>query len=280
MRAREPHVQGAGALLVSETGIVDFGQVAAALGARLRDLGVEIALDCRVRAVRRDTGGLALETSQGVVRGRFLVGCAGLHADRVARLCGVDPGVTIVPFRGEYWQLRPERRHLVRHLVYPVPDPRFPFLGVHFTRRIGGAIEAGPNAVLATAREGYRRTQFSFGDVRELIVSGGFRRLVRRHWRQALVEQHRSWSRRAFVGALQKLVPELRPADVIPGGSGVRAMALDPQGQLVDDFHFVEAEGMIHVLNAPSPAATACLAIGRDIAARAVQRFRLQSPAR
>jgi L-2-hydroxyglutarate oxidase len=203
------------------------------------------------------------------VEGRVLVGCAGLESDRVARLAGLEPGVAIVPFRGEYWMLAPGRAHLVKNLIYPVPDPAFPFLGVHFTRRIAGGIEAGPNAVLALAREGYTRTSFDPRDAWDVARWPGFWRMARKHWRAGLAEQWRSLSRRAFARACAALVPEIAEADLTPGGAGVRAQAIARDGSLVDDFAIVEAERMVHVVNAPSPAATASLAIGEEIAARA-----------
>jgi L-2-hydroxyglutarate oxidase len=212
------------------------------------------------------------------VRCRYVIACAGLQADRVARRCGVDPGVRIVPFRGEYWELAPERRGLVRNLIYPVPDPRFPFLGVHFTRKISGAVEAGPNAVLALRREGYRKTSFSLRDTAAVLSAPAFWRLAARYWRTGMAEMWRSASRRAFARALQRLVPEVTAADLRPGGAGVRAQALDDAGNLLDDFHIVEADRQIHVLNAPSPAATASLAIGEHLARLAAERWSL--PAR
>jgi L-2-hydroxyglutarate oxidase len=205
----------------------------------------------------------------------LLVNCGGLQSERVARLCGIDPGVQIVPFRGEYYELVPERRSLVRNLIYPVPDPRFPFLGVHFTRMVNGGVEAGPNAVLAFRREGYTRTSFSLRDAAEMFGYPGFWKMAAKYWTMALGEWHRSFSKRAFVKALQGLVPELRDEDVHPSGAGVRAQALDPRGGLLDDFRIVEADRMVHVLNAPSPAATASISIGRSIAEMATRSFGL-----
>jgi len=190
-------------------------------------------------------------------------------------MCGLDPGLQIIPFRGEYYELISNRQSLVRNLIYPVPDPRFPFLGVHFTRMIHGGVEAGPNAVLAFRREGYRRSSFSARDTLSLFGYGGFWRMARRYWRTGLGEFYRSLSKQAFVKALQRLIPELRFEDVRPAGAGVRAQALGPGGSLVDDFRIVEADRMIHVLNAPSPAATASLSIGRTIADMAVRDFGL-----
>ena len=199
--------------------------------------------------------------------------CGGLQSDRVARLCGVDPGVRIVPFRGEYYELIASRQFLVKNLIYPVPDPTFPFLGVHFTRMIGGGVEAGPNAVLAFKREGYRKTDFKIRDMTDTLGYGGFWKMAGRCWKTGVGEMWRSFSKHAFVKALQRLLPELRDEDVKPGGSGVRAQAMDPSGKLLDDFHVVRAPRMIHVLNAPSPAATSSLRIGKAIAEMATQHF-------
>jgi L-2-hydroxyglutarate oxidase len=246
IREREPHIRGIAGLWVPQTGIVDYTAVAEAFGRIVTKRGGEIRLQSRVTRVIRTSEGLVLETAQGEVQARNLVNCAGLQSDRFARLCGVDPQLQIVPFRGEYYELIPERQGLIRNLVYPVPDPRFPFLGVHFTRMVRGGVEAGPNAVLALKREGY-----SWDAV----------------WR--------SLNKGAFVRALQRLLPELRAEDVHPAGAGVRAQALAPDGRLADDFRIVEAPRMVHVLNAPSPAATASISIGESIAALAGERFDL-----
>ncbi len=275
MREREPHVAGRAGLLVSETGIVDYPQVARVLAELVQAAGGEIRTSTRFLVARRDGAGHVLETSRGTLHCKNLINCGGLQADRIARRCGVEPGITIVPFRGEYYELVPERRHLVRNLVYPVPDSRFPFLGVHFTRMIAGGVEAGPNAVLALKREGYGWSSVSATDVLEMGLYRGFWRMGMRYWRTAIGEVHRSLSTHAFVQALRKLVPDLAVGDVRPRGAGVRAQAVDPQGRLLDDFHIVEAERMIHVLNAPSPAATAALSIGETIAATAARSFDL-----
>ncbi len=275
IREREPHAAGVVGLLVPETGITDFAAVAEAMAARVRAAGGEVLTATRVTGVVREVHALVVQTTRSSVRVRSLVGCAGLHADRLARRCGVEPGATIVPFRGEYWEVAPERRALVRHLVYPVPDPRFPFLGVHLTRRVQEGIEAGPNAVLALAREGYARSSFSARDTAEMVRAPGFWRMGLRHWRTGVAEWGRALSTRALAAALQRLVPGIRPEDLRYRGAGVRAQALSPDGRLFDDFHIVEAERQIHVLNAPSPAATASIAIGREIAARARERFGL-----
>jgi len=207
-----------------------------------------------------------------VIRARTLVNCAGLHSDRVARLCGVDPGTKIVPFRGEYYELRSEKRYLVKNLIYPVPNPNFPFLGVHFTRSVEGMVEAGPNAVLGLAREGYKKTDFVLKDFVEELTYPALWRLARTNWRTGIGEIHRSLSKKAFVRGLQKLVPEVREGDIIPIAAGVRAQALTKEGKLVDDFLISEGENSIHVLNAPSPAATAAIPIGEEIARRIVER--------
>jgi L-2-hydroxyglutarate oxidase len=266
---------GLAGLFVPETGIVHYPHVVDALAGDLRAAGSEIQTRARVVGVRTDGDALVVETSAGVLRARHLVNCAGLQSDRIARLCGVDPGVRIIPFRGEYHELVPERRHLVRNLVYPVPDPRFPFLGVHFTRMIGGGVEAGPNAVLALKREGYGRWSFSAADAVEMSLYPGFWRMSSQYWSMGVGEIYRSFSTHAFVRALRQLVPGLGLRDVRRGGAGVRAQAVDRQGRLVDDFHIVEGERMIHVLNAPSPAATAALSIGQAIAAMATRSFHL-----
>jgi len=275
IREREPHACGVAALLVPETGITDFAAVAEAMAVRVRAAGGEVVTGARVIGLKREAAGLVLETARGPVRARALVGCAGLQADRVARAGGVDPGVAIVPFRGEYWEIVPERRHLVRHLIYPVPDPRFPFLGVHFTRLARGGIEAGPTAVLALAREGYARTSVSARDLAEMALWPGFWGLALRHWRVGLSERRRARDTRALAEHLRRLVPEIRAEDLRYRGAGVRAQALDARGRLLDDFHIVEGDRQIHVLNAPSPAATASIAIGREIAGRARARFGL-----
>jgi L-2-hydroxyglutarate oxidase len=266
IRETEPHAAGIAGLFVPQTGIVDYVRVTEAYGEEVRQKGGEILLGAPVRRIAHDGSGLVLETGAGEVRCRHLVNCAGLQSDRVARMAGVQPRVRIVPFRGEYYELVPERRDLVRNLIYPVPDPEFPFLGVHFTRMIAGGVEAGPNAVLAFKREGYTRWSLSARDLLDAFSYVGFWRMAGDHWRMGVGEIWRSWNKRAFVRALQVLMPEITAADLVPGGAGVRAQAVDPDGKLVDDFRIVEAERQIHVLNSPSPAATASIAIGESIA--------------
>jgi (S)-2-hydroxyglutarate dehydrogenase len=234
----------------------------------LKRLGGEVRLGNRVRSIRRDGAHIVLETTRGVVRASSLVNCAGLQCDRIARLAGVEPGIRIIPFRGEYYTLRPERAGLVRGLIYPVPDPALPFLGVHFTRGIDDVVEAGPNAVLALKREGYSRMDVSLRDIAALASFPGFWRMARVQWRNGLAETLRSLSKARFLASLQKLIPALTTDDIVSGGSGVRAQAVGVDGRLIDDFYIQTAPGMVHVLNAPSPAATASIAIGREIADR------------
>jgi (S)-2-hydroxyglutarate dehydrogenase len=275
IRECEPHTVGIAGLLVPETGIIDYKQVAQVYADIIHKEGAEIQTKARVHGCRRYTDELVLETGRGAVHCRYLVNCGGLQADDVARLCGVDPQLQIVPFRGEYYELVPERQFLVKNLIYPVPDPRFPFLGVHFTRMIHGGVEAGPNAVLAFKREGYGWEDFSAKDTLKMVAYPGFWKMVSKYWKTGLAEMYRSISREAFVKALQKLIPELRMQDVRRAGSGVRAQAVAPDGALVDDFRIVETERMVHVLNAPSPGATASISIGKSIAEMAAKSFAL-----
>lgn len=268
VRAREPHVRGVAGLWVPITGIVDFKAVAVALRGEIERAGGAVFLGAKLRAVRRDGAAFVLRAGDRELRARFVVNCAGLHADRVARLCGVRPRERIIPFRGEYKELRPHAAGLVRGLIYPVPDPSFPFLGVHFTRRIDGSVEAGPNAVLALARHGYRWRDVSVREMASYAVSGGFWRMAARYWRTGLGEVSRSLSHARFTRALQDLVPDVRAEDLVAAGSGVRAQALRADGTLADDFVFAQGPGSLHVLSAPSPAATACLAIGEEIVAK------------
>lgn len=273
VRRLEPEVAAVAGLWVAETGVVSFGAVAAALAARVAQRGATVRLGARLTGAARRGRDLHLDTTSGPVVTRLLVNCAGLQSDRVARLAGVDPGVAIIPFRGEYYELLPERADLVRHLVYPVPDPELPFLGVHFTRRIDGRVEAGPNAVLALRREGYHRWSVGARDTLDTLRYPGFWRLARRFWRTGLDEVGRSLSKGRFVRALQELVPAVRAEHLRWGGCGVRAQAVDRSGRLLDDFHIVEGDGSVHLVNAPSPAATASLSIGRQLAERVVRRL-------
>lgn len=262
LREVEPHVRGVAALWVPQTGIVDYSAVARAIGRELRERGVALHRRFCVDRVDARSDGVTISGRGGEVFARQLINCGGLQCDRIARLCGIRPRARILPFRGEYYRLIPEREALVRNLIYPVPDSRFPFLGVHLTRMIGGGVEAGPNAVLAWRREGYRKGSFDLRDSLETIGSRAFWRLARRYWRTGLAEVARSWSRRLFVAALRELVPEIGEEHVVPAGAGVRAQAVLPDGRLVDDFLIERGPRSLHVLNAPSPAATASLAIG------------------
>ncbi len=279
LRQFEPHANGVAGLFVPDTGIVDFKSVANAYADVLRDRGHVIRTASRVRRIERSGNGLLVETARGVLRCRQLINCAGLQSDRVARMCGLDPEVRIIPFRGEYYELAGERRGLVRNMIYPVPDPDLPFLGVHFTRMLCGRVIVGPNAVLAFKREGYRRRDFSLKDMLDCLSYPGFRRLIRQRWRMGLAETWRSLSKRTYARAARRLVPEVRSHDLIRCDAGVRAQAVEPDGRLVDDFRIVQAERMIHVLNAPSPAATSSLAIGRYIAKLAQKQFGLEKQA-
>jgi L-2-hydroxyglutarate oxidase LhgO len=275
LREIEPHCAGIAALWSSATGIVDYSRVAQEYALDVRNAGGEVHTGRELRRLRRLTGSVVLETGGGDLEARRVITCAGLHSDRVARLSGGSKEPAIVPFRGDYWQLRPEARHLCRNLVYPVPDPSFPFLGVHGTRRIGtGEVWLGPNAVLAFAREGYRRADLRPRDLGQALANRGFQRLARRYFRTGAVEMWRDYSKRAFWRSVRRYLPDVELADMVPGPSGVRAQALDPSGALLDDF-VVDApdDRILHVRNAPSPGATSSLAIGRLIADTAGRTF-------
>ncbi len=276
LRELEPHAFALRAIHSPATGIVDYTEVAAAMGRELQAAGAIVRTGTRVIDIEQTGDGFELGTPTGSIRCARLVNCAGLHCDSVARLAGATPDVRIVPFRGEYYTLRPERRHLVRSLIYPVPDAAFPFLGVHFTTTVHGDVEAGPNAVLAFAREGYRFGDVNVRDLAGMLTSPGFWAMASRHWRTGSVEMVRSLSKAAFVTALQRLVPDVRADDIVRGESGVRAQAVAADGRLLDDFHIATEGNAIHVLNAPSPAATASLAIGRHVASLAAERFGLR----
>src|ERR1700691_3360581 len=267
----EPYASGLRALVVPSTGITDYEKVCEKYAELTRAQGGTILTSTAVTGLRNRTDEVVVETSGPAFSTTYLVNCAGLFSDRVAGMVGrkpdvITPDVIIVPFRGEYYDLIPQRASMVRALIYPVPDPQFPFLGVHFTRRVNGTVDAGPNAVLALRRQGYRRTDFSLRDLASALAFPGFWRMGAKHWRSGLDEFHRSFSKAAFVRSLRRLLPELRAEDLIPGGCGVRAQALRRDGTLVDDFQFVPSGKMLHVLNVPSPAATASLVIGREIA--------------
>jgi (S)-2-hydroxyglutarate dehydrogenase len=271
----EPHAAGLKALVVPATGITDYAVVCEKYAELISAAGGTVLTSVAATGIRRTANEIVVETSRGAFSTDSLINCAGLFSDRISWMAGDAPGVMIVPFRGEYYDLIPERASLVRALIYPVPDPRFPFLGVHFTRRITGRVDAGPNAVLALAREGYRHRDINLRDLASSLAFPGFWRMARQHWRNGLDEWHRSLSKPAFVRALQRLLPEVGENDLVPGGSGVRAQALKPDGALVDDFQFVPSGKVLHVLNVPSPAATASLAIGRAIVDTAAASFGL-----
>ncbi len=272
IREYEPHAAGLEGIRVPQEGIVDYGAVCAAMVKEIGARGGEIRFSSEVTRIKK-TAAWTIHTKgdagSGDYEADFLINCAGLHSDRVGRRAGSQDPAKIVPFRGEYYKLRPERQHLVRNLIYPVPDPKFPFLGVHFTRLIHGGVECGPNAVLAFAREGYKHTDFSLRDSLETLTYRGFWRFFARYPRMCWDEFKRSYSKKLFCSSLQRLVPELRMEDLEQGGSGVRAQALSPEGELMQDFYFVRQEGALHVLNAPSPAATASLSIADEILVQA-----------
>jgi L-2-hydroxyglutarate oxidase LhgO len=276
LRELEPHAAGLRAIHSPTTSIVDFTAVSAAFAGELIARGVAIETNAKVLAIVPTRDGIEIGTSRLAVEARWLINCAGLYSDVIARLAGARPDVQIVPFRGEYYMIRPERRHLVKSLIYPVPDPEFPFLGVHFTNTVHGDVEAGPNAVMAFAREGYEFTRLNPRELAETLAYPGVWHMVRRYWRMGSYEMYRSLSKAAFVRALQRLVPEIRPEDVTRGGAGVRAQALAADGSMVDDFRIVDTDTAVHVLNAPSPGATASLAIGRHIAGVASEKFSLK----
>jgi L-2-hydroxyglutarate oxidase LhgO len=275
IRELEPECTGIKGLYSPATGIIDFTQVTQAYGRHLREGGGDIIFGARVEDIQRRGDATYLLTDKGDVQAKYLVNCAGLYSDTVARMLGADPGLRIIPFRGEYYFLRPEAHRLVKGLIYPVPDPRFPFLGVHFTRTIHGGVEAGPNAVLALAREGYTKTRFNAAESLQTLTFGGFWTMARKYWKTGAEEVYRSFSKKAFTKALQRLVPAVREEDLNPGGAGVRAQAVDNDGRLIDDFRIVETPNAIHVLNAPSPGATASLAISGSILEMAEKSFGL-----
>lgn len=273
LRQIEPHAGGLRALFIPSTGITDYAAVCDKYAELVHAQGGTILPSTAVTGLRLLASEVIVETNVAAFSTTHLINCAGLFSDRIARMAGAEPDLIIVPFRGEYYDLVPERAPLVRALIYPVPDPRFPFLGAHFTRRINGTADAGPNAVLAFRREGYRRTDINLRDLATSLAFPGFWRMAARHWRSGMDEFHRSFSKPAFVRALQRLLPEVRGQDLVPGGSGVRAQALRRDGALVDDFQFVPSARILHVLNVPSPAATASLPIGRMIGEMAAKNF-------
>jgi len=264
-REIEPNVACMAALHVRSTGIVDYGAVCKKIAELLSESDVRLSLGTMLVAAETLGSSMHVQTNRDDFETRYLINCSGLHSDRVAHACGANPPARIIPFRGEYYELKPERRSLVKHLIYPVPNPEFPFLGVHFTRMIDGSVHAGPNAVLSLKREGYHRTAFDLKDAMETLSYPGFWRLAANHLDEGVKEIHRSFSKAAFVKSLAKLIPEIRSEDLIPSEAGVRAQALSPDGKLVDDFLFLKTERALHVCNAPSPAATASFAIAKQI---------------
>jgi (S)-2-hydroxyglutarate dehydrogenase len=273
IRELEPHCSGIRGLHVPQTGIADYVGVCKKYSELIAAQGGMVKTGTKVEGLAQRNGETAVETTHGTFSTQYLINCAGLHSDRITGMTGQKPEVKIVPFRGEYYDLIPDKEYLVKSLIYPVPDPRFPFLGVHFTQRIHGGVDAGPNAVLALSREGYHWGDINLEDTAETLSYSGFWRLAGKYWQYGAGEVYRSLSKQAFVKALQRLVPEVQSADLVRDGSGVRAQALRPDGSLVDDFQFVRSGNMLHVCNVPSPAATASLAIGRAIVQMAEQEF-------
>jgi L-2-hydroxyglutarate oxidase len=275
IQEHEPQAVGVAGIWSPNTGIVDYIAVARKYAELVDTGGGEVRLNTEVTGIVEEPAGLVVETSQGAIHSRALINCGGLQSDLIAKMTGDTYGLRIVPFRGEYYVLAPDRYEMVNGLIYPVPDPRFPFLGVHFTKKIDGSVEAGPNAVLAFAREGYTKRDVNVGYLLKLLTFGGFWAMAARYWKMGFAEMYRSYSKEAFVKSLQSLVPQIGRGDVTPGGAGVRAQAMDPKGNLLDDFSFVESKDAIHVLNAPSPAATASIPIGRAIVDKALDVFEL-----
>jgi L-2-hydroxyglutarate oxidase len=271
----EPHVNGLGAIRVPMAGIVNYRQVSEKFAEIIRLHGGEILLNTKAEKIQEEQDQVTIETSRGTIKANMVINCAGLHSDRVAAAAGYKTDMKIVPFRGEYYKLKPEKRHLVRNLIYPVPNPKFPFLGVHFTRMISGEVDAGPNAVLSFKREGYKKTDFNAKDLAEVLSYGGFWKLAGKFMREGMEEYVRSFSKSAFTKSLQELIPEICEDDLIPAPAGVRAQALKYDGNMVDDFHIVMGKRSIHVCNAPSPAATASIEIGKEIVRRIPAQTRL-----
>jgi L-2-hydroxyglutarate oxidase len=273
LKVHEPHVNGLKGIHVPYTGIIDYKAVSEKLGSLIREAGGKIILDQQVESILQAQNGATLKTQNQEYSGRLIVNCAGLFSDKVAALTEPNLNIRIIPFRGEYFELKPEKEYLVKNLIYPVPDPNFPFLGVHFTRMIKGGIEAGPNAVFAFKREGYTRTSFKWSEFYDSISWPGFRKVAVKYWKTGFGEYYRSFSKAAFTKALQKLIPEIQEDDLVAAGAGVRAQACDRTGGLIDDFLFLEKDYIINVLNAPSPAATSSLSIGATISEMALKKL-------
>lgn len=273
LKEHEPHVNGLAGIFVPQTGIVDYKLVAEKYGHVLKEKGGVIHLGEKVIDIQKNKDGCVVVTQKQSYTGTLVINCAGLYSDKIAALTTSPLHLRIIPFRGEYYKLRPEKEYLVKNLIYPVPDPNFPFLGVHFTRMAKGGVEAGPNAVLAFKREGYRKSQVNLAELAETLAWPGFQKVAAKYWRTGMGEMYRSFSKAAFTRALQKLIPDIQEHDLVDGGAGVRAQACDRTGGLVDDFLILENEGVINVCNAPSPAATSSLAIGETVAALAAKRW-------
>ena len=273
IKTYEPYAAGIEGLFVGETGIVNYSDVTNAYERIIREKNGEIKLNCKFISLNKKNNELILNTSSDEIHSKFLINCGGLQSDRIASQCGLETDVQIIPFRGEYYKLKKEKEYLVKNLIYPVPDPRFPFLGVHFTRMINGGIEAGPNAVLAFKREGYKFSDISLKDISEMLNFPGFWKMGKKYYKTGFHEFYRSLSKHAFVSALQKLIPDIKEDDVLPYKAGVRAQAVDKNGNLLDDFKIIENTNMIHILNAPSPAATASLSIANKIANMVIEKI-------
>jgi L-2-hydroxyglutarate oxidase len=274
MREIEPHVAGIKGIKVPQTGIINYKKVAQKYAEKIQELGGEIRYNEHVSSVSEYGGTSTVVSSKGSYNTTLIVNCGGLYSDKVAQMTQQENiDVKIVPFRGEYYELKPEKQHLVKHLIYPVPDPNFPFLGVHFTRMIDGGVEAGPNAVLAFRREGYKKTDFKFSELKETLLWPGFQKVAKKYWKTGMGEYYRSFSKAAFTKALQELIPEIQKDDLIPGGAGVRAQACDYTGGLLDDFAIIENKQAINVCNAPSPAATSSLSIGQTVSEMVLKRL-------
>jgi len=269
----EPHVNGLEAIFVPQTGIIDYTAVCQKYAELVQNQDGKLFLDRKVIDIRTHISGSTIITNHGTFTSRVVINCAGLYSDKIAQMMRPDVNVKIVPFRGEYYELKEDKQYLVNNLIYPVPDPAFPFLGVHFTRMIGGGVEAGPNAVLAFRREGYAKSKFHLGELSETLVWPGFQKVARKYWRTGLGEMYRSFSKSAFTQALQHLIPAVQEDDLVPGAAGVRAQACDRNGGLLDDFMIMEDEYAVHVLNAPSPAATSSLSIGQTVSELVLPRF-------
>ncbi|MFI8495416.1 L-2-hydroxyglutarate oxidase [Peribacillus butanolivorans] len=264
----EPHVNGLGAIRVPQAGIVNYRQVSEKIADIIKEYGGEIKLNTKVEKINEESDSVTIETNNGTLKARLVINCAGLHSDRIAAAAGYKTDMKIVPFRGEYFKLIPEKRHLVNHLIYPVPNPKFPFLGVHFTRMISGEVDAGPNAVLSFKREGYKKTDFNAKDLTEVLSYKGFWKLASKFMKEGMDEYVRSFSKKHFTKSLQELIPEIQEDDLIPAPAGVRAQALQDDGNMVDDFHIIMGKRTVHVCNAPSPAATASIEIGKEVVNR------------